>query len=99
MFGTQGCGELVAFLTECDLCWVVGDKVVFRQYLIHSVPPEGEWSFGAFDSVGKTEEVVEDSCDLVDTGCGDTCPQIGLGAERLVSMRRRQDVVTWDGYS
>ena len=86
-------------MTESDLLGVVGDKIVFRQYHIHSVPPEGKWGFGAFDSVGKTEEVVEDSCDLVDPGCGDASPQIGLGSERLGSMRRRQDVVTWDGYS
>ena len=78
LFGTQSCVERVAFSTEFALLGVVGDKVILREYLVHSVPPEGERGFGAFDSVGETEEVVEDSCYLVNSGCGDTSPQVGF---------------------
>ena len=79
MFRPQCCGEQVAFLAVCDICWVVGDKVILSQDLVYSVPPENKCGLGAFDSVGKTEEVVKDSCDLVDSGCRNTCPQVRLG--------------------
>ena len=79
LFGTQSCGERVAFLADCNLLGVVGNEVILCQNLVYPVPPESKWSLWAFDSVGKTEEVVEDSCYLVDSGCGDTRPQVGLG--------------------
>ena len=79
LFRAQGFVERETLLTECDLCWVVGNKVVFRQNLGYSVPPESEWGLRAFDPVGESEEVVEDTCDLIDTWCGDARPQVGLG--------------------
>ena len=79
LFRTQGCGERVAFLSEYDLCRMVGDKVIICQNLVYPVPPESKWGHWAFDSVGETEEVVEDSCNLVYSWCGDTRPQVGLG--------------------
>ena len=94
LLGTQSCGELAAFSTEFALLGVVGDKIILREYLVHSVPPEGKSGFGAFNSVEKTEEVVEDSCDLVDSWCGDACPQVGLGGRDTGEHAAKQEVVT-----
>ena len=54
-------------------------EVVFCQDLVYSVSPEGERGLRAFDSVGEAKEVIEDSCNLVHSGCRDASPQEGLG--------------------
>ena len=79
MLGAQGCGERVTFLTECDLFWVLGLEVVLCQDLVHPVPAEGKRVLRVFDPFGETEEVIEDSCDLISSGCRDTGLQVGLG--------------------
>ena len=75
----QGFGERVAFPAEFDLFRVRGLEVVLSQDLVYSVPPESERGLRTFDSVGIAKEVIEDSCDLIHSGCRDTSPQKGLG--------------------
>ena len=82
LLGAQGCGERVAFPAKFDLFRVRGLEVVFCQDLVYSVSPESERGLRAFDPVGETKDIVEDSRDLVHSGCRDAGPQEGLGCRK-----------------
>ena len=75
LFRAQSCGEWVAFQPEGAFIGVLGNEVVFGQDPVDSVPPEGERGLGAFDPVGKAEEIVEDSGYLVHSWSWDALPQ------------------------
>ena len=73
--------ELVSFLPEGYFCGLVVDYVVLREEIVAPVPPKGERGLEAFDSVGVTEEVIEDFGYFVCSGGREARPQKGFNCQ------------------